>query len=228
MGMYGDGKLLLTGGSESQLTNINSINKNIAALMARLPQDLQSTFREGLTYLSDEKFNIDSGKLEGFRTGGLEAMNQALALQGLGPNALNADQVSEYFQNTPGFQFEQNQGRRAVQASAASKGLMGSGSVLKGLTEYAQGIASKQFGARQQELANLANIGLQAGQSQATIGQQNKLQSAGLLQNLGTQLANSQLQAEQIRTSALAQPMNTRTLKTQQGNIMAMLENAAK
>ena len=227
MSDYGSGKLLLVGDTSSQLTNIKSINANIDALMAKLPEELQSSFREGLSYLSDEKFNIDTGKLEGFRQGGLDAMNQALALQGIGPNALTGDQVSQYFNNMPGTQFEMDQGRRSVEASAAKKGLNGSGSLLKGLTSYAQGIAAKQFGARQQELANLANIGMQAGQTQASLGQQNKLQAAGLLQNLGTSLASNQVNLEGMRTSALQQAMNTKTYKTEQGSVMTRLENAA-
>ncbi len=45
----------------------------------------------------------------------------------------------------PGYQFMLDQGTQALERSAASRGLLGSGGTLKSLTRYAQGLAGTEF-----------------------------------------------------------------------------------
>lgn len=52
----------------------------------------------------------------------------------------------EQFQNTPGFQFELEQGARALQRSQAARGGAVSGSAQKALLGFSQGLASTRYG----------------------------------------------------------------------------------
>lgn len=52
----------------------------------------------------------------------------------------------EQFQNTPGFQFELEQGARALQRSQAARGGAVSGSAQKSLLGFSQGLASTRYG----------------------------------------------------------------------------------
>lgn len=48
--------------------------------------------------------------------------------------------------NDPGFQFRMDQGRKALEASAAGKGILRSGGTLKDLMSYGQNFASQEYG----------------------------------------------------------------------------------
>jgi hypothetical protein len=72
-----------------------------------------------------------------------------------GPSQFQADARPERMAGTtatvnlyqdPGYQFRLNEGLNAVQNRMAGRGLIGSGAELKGLTDYAQGAASQEFG----------------------------------------------------------------------------------
>lgn len=49
------------------------------------------------------------------------------------------------FRTDPGYQFRFDEGRRAIDSSAASKGMLLSGGTLKDLTRYGQGVADQQY-----------------------------------------------------------------------------------
>jgi hypothetical protein len=79
--------------------------------------------------------------------------------KGLQTNAL-AD-----FQTTPGYQFRQEEGTKALDRSAASKGAVRSGAQIKAVTKFGQDIASEEYGNYLSSLFNLAGMGGQAQQS---------------------------------------------------------------
>jgi len=73
----------------------------------------------------------------------------------------------------PSYQFRLQEGQRAVERSAASRGQLQSGNTLRDLTRFGQGLASQEYGAAFQR-------GLLTNQQQAQLGQQgyqNQLQS---------------------------------------------------
>lgn len=49
------------------------------------------------------------------------------------------------YEQDPGYQFRLDEGRKALEASAAARGSMGSGRTLKELTRYTQGVASDEY-----------------------------------------------------------------------------------
>jgi hypothetical protein len=94
--------------------------------------------------------------------------------------------VGGTYQASPGYQWQLGQGLNAVDSSAASKGLLGSGATLKAEEEYGQGLANQDY---QQWLGNLSStydnyLGNLAGQANtgvntATQQGNNQLTSAG-------------------------------------------------
>jgi hypothetical protein len=71
------------------------------------------------------------------------------------------------FTATPGYQFRVNQGRSAVDASAAARGGLNSGRTLQDLTAFGQGIASQEYGNYMNRLAGLSDGGMAAAGGQA-------------------------------------------------------------
>jgi hypothetical protein len=114
---------------------------------------------------------------------GLSAGNNAID-EFLG---LNGGGFEDYLQST-GFQFQQQQGMDQLTSSAATKGLLNSGSTIKAALDYNQGLAStygrnyladvmsrnnqrqNQFGAYWGATGDIANRGLSAGNALAGVG----------------------------------------------------------
>jgi hypothetical protein len=96
-------------------------------------------------------------------------------------------------QNNPAYQFQLQQGQKALQNSAAARGMLNSGATLKAMDNYSQGLASTSeqnlynqalstFNANQQGYQTLANLGANAN-SQA-------IQAGGIYGGQLTSLAN--------------------------------------
>ena len=51
----------------------------------------------------------------------------------------------EQFQADPGYQFRMSEGVKALERSAAARGLLSSGPTLKGITQYGQNLASSEY-----------------------------------------------------------------------------------
>jgi hypothetical protein len=119
---------------------------------------------------------------------------QALANQyrsgTLGMQVTPADTVLSRFQQSPGYQFAMQQGLQALDRSAASKGLTGSGAALKGVTEYAQGIANQEFGNYQGRLAQMAGMGANAAQIASNAALQGGAAQAETASNAGASIGN--------------------------------------
>lgn len=91
------------------------------------------------------------------------------------------------FQESPGYQFRFDEGRRAAQNQLAASGNRLSGRALKELTRYGQGMASQEFGNQFNRLAGLAGVG------QTAVGQTGQFgaQNAATISNLIGQGANA-------------------------------------
>jgi hypothetical protein len=88
------------------------------------------------------------------------------------------------FYSSPGYQFRMDQGREAIDRSAAARGALNSGQVLKELDRYGQGIASDEYGNYLNQLYNLAGYGQTATQNTAQLG-------ANAAQGYGNAIANA-------------------------------------
>lgn len=63
------------------------------------------------------------------------------------------------FLNSPGYQFQLNQGKQAIERTAAARGGLASGNTLAALTEYGQGLAGQRFDTHMNQLATAMGTG---------------------------------------------------------------------
>jgi len=105
---------------------------------------------------------------------GYNALNDAYGLARLGPTGGGPDYLSQAagalpgnmsqaeLEATPGYQFDLREGLKAVQSSAAARGLGVSGASLKGAGNFATGLANKtyldQFNVRQKRFEDYLNL----------------------------------------------------------------------
>jgi hypothetical protein len=85
-----------------------------------------------------------------------------------GPDAARAA-MGNFF-TSPGYQFRLDEGMRGVDAGAAARGLLRSGSTLKAEQKFAQGLASDEFSNYYNRLFDLSNQGLGAAKAEAGVG----------------------------------------------------------
>lgn len=92
------------------------------------------------------------------------AQADLLGLNGAAGSARSGPAFQNYL-NSTGYNFQQDQGTRAITGSAAARGLLGSGATAKALTSYGQGLAGQSFG------NYLGQLGSQSGQGLTAAGQ---------------------------------------------------------
>lgn len=120
--------------------------------------------REGIdasTAAQQKAFDKQVELQEPFRQGGVTSQNRLMTLLGLSPGAdsgltvdPNDPNFGKYakdfgmadYQADPGYAFRLSEGMKGLQNSAAARGLLSSGSTLKGITDYSQGQASQEYG----------------------------------------------------------------------------------
>lgn len=89
------------------------------------------------------------------------------------------------YKTSPGYQFRFDEGQRAVESSAASKGTLMSGGTLKDLTRFGDGLASQDYGDQFNRLSTLAGLG-NSSMSTAAGSAANYANSGGnILQGIG-------------------------------------------
>jgi len=111
--------------------------------------------------------SVDFSNYQPYMDTGAAASREAANLAGIGPNNYTSQQIYDRYLANPATQFQIDQGNRQINSNAAAKGMLGSGSILKALTSYGQGIASQGLGAAQQNLYNLAGQGANAANAYA-------------------------------------------------------------
>lgn len=94
---------------------------------------------------------------------------------------------------SPGYQFRFDEGMRAVENSAAARGMLASGGTLKDLVRFGQGVAADDFNDQFNRTASVA-----AG------GQQVNTTLAGLGANTANQVGNALIQQGNARASGYA------------------------
>jgi hypothetical protein len=148
-------------------------------------------------------------QLAPYQQAGLPAVQAQQNLLGLnGQDAANAAMAN--FQSSPGYAYQVQQGLRAVDAGAASNGMLRSGATIKAEETLGQNLANQNFQQYYQNLSGLSTLGENAGaqtgvtagqQAQADIGAGNAQSSiygnlaTGLGANVNNLLSNKNLQS---------------------------------
>lgn len=130
-----------------------------------------------------------------YMTAGTNALAPAQALLGLnGPEA--AANAMQGFQQSPGYQFQLDQGLRAIDAGASARGMLRSGATIKAEERLGQDLASQEFGTYYNRMMNLASLGQNAaagvGNGAIQANGQNALLAGGIAQ---TQMSEGSAQA---------------------------------
>ena len=94
---------------------------------------------------------------------------------------------------SPGYQYRVDEGRKAIERSAAAQGMLNSGQTLRQLQEYGQGAAAEEY-----------DRGFNRTLAAAGMGGQMVPQAAGAAQNLSVNLGNAGYDAAAARTSGFS------------------------
>jgi hypothetical protein len=116
---------------------------------------------------------------------GAQALNTESALLGGGTPEAQA-QAKSAFQNylgSTGYNFQLDQGTRAITGSAAARGILNSGSTAKALEQYGQNLASTNFNNYLGQQQGIAQMGLQAGSQIGAAGTQGGVAAGGQVQS---------------------------------------------
>lgn len=152
--------------------------------------------------LAQQRYLTTRGDLAPYTAAGVNMLQPLQTLATSGPTGGGPDYVSQaaamqpgqmteaQLQATPGYQFTLDQGLKAVQNSAAARGLGVSGASLKGAATYATGLADStykdQFAIAQQRFSDV--LGLNAAQQGNLTNQFNRLSGVATLgENAGAQ-----------------------------------------
>lgn len=152
-------------------------------------------------------YNAETGTFQPYQAAGTQALSNLQATAGTFHAPTAAEAAA-----TPGYQFQLQQGEQALQSSAAGRGMLQSGSTLKAMDQYSQGLASTNYqnvynnalsayNTNQAGMQNLASLGMTAnsqalsagstygGQltSLAGLSANTNMQGAGLLANVAQQ-----------------------------------------
>ena len=119
---------------------------------------LQKDTAESAQDAAQAQFQQQRADTAPWRTAGEQSLTANTDLLGLnGPDAATA--AMGRFTTSPGYQFQLEQGLRAVDAGAAAQGMLRSGATLKAEQEYGQGLANQDFTNYYNRLFQLSNLG---------------------------------------------------------------------
>jgi len=130
--------------------------------------------------------------LDPYAQTGQSANSQLAKLLGIDPNA-DASTIQDALRNTPGYQFQLDQGTQALDRSAAARGGLFSGRAAKELQQFGQGLGDQTY---QSAIANLrpsVGTGLTAASGQA-----------GIYDNVGDLQANNTMNKANLMNDTLS------------------------
>lgn len=118
---------------------------------------------------SRRQYDLTRSDFEPWREAGNGALSKLEMLYGLKPADGGATPAS-MVASTPGYQFRYDEGMKAIQRSAAARGALKTGSAVKALQRFGDGIASQEYDGFASRLAQIAGVGQAATGSTAAAG----------------------------------------------------------
>lgn len=126
------------------------------------------------------EFNVTNQQMQPYRQSGYGALNKLNALEGITPTDSHGHPIAgsqpsaateeNALTSTPGYQFQYNQGLRALDHSAAANGTRLSGAADKAAIKYGQGYAQNAYDDQINHLMGLAGHGQNALNTTAQMG----------------------------------------------------------
>ncbi len=124
----------------------------IASKGAKSASKVQAQAAQDANAAQERMFQKQMELQEPFRQGGMTAQNEIMQLLGIGGDKAAAGYGSmgkafgaDQFQQDPGYAFRQSEGMKALERSAAARGMLSSGSTLKGIQRFGQDLASQEY-----------------------------------------------------------------------------------
>lgn len=130
--------------------------------------------------------------LDPYAQTGQSANAQLAKLLGLDPNA-DANTIQDALRNTPGYQFQLDQGTQALDRSAAARGGLFSGRAAKELQQFGQGLGDQTYQSAVSNLRPSVSTGLNAASGQA-----------GIYDNVGDLQANNTMNKANLMNDTLS------------------------
>lgn len=131
----------------------------------------------GYNYLTGSK------GVQGYVDNGNNAGDMQAQLLGAKPVTPGTTSAFDNYLNSTGYDFQMDQGTRAITGSAAAKGLLNSGATAKALTTFGQGLASQSFNNYLTQLHDVSNSGLTASGQIGAAGTGGGASAAGATQS---------------------------------------------
>jgi hypothetical protein len=119
---------------------------------------MQSNAADKAQKQAQAQYQQQRNDLGPYREAGLPALQAQQALLGLQGQPA-ADAAMLQYQKSPGYQWQLDQGLRAVDAGAAAKGMLRSGATLKAEQTFGQGLADTDFSDYYARLMGLTTLG---------------------------------------------------------------------
>ena len=132
---------------------------------------------------------------------GTNAVNQMGAGMNPGGQFTQSFDASK-FQADPGYQFRLEQGQKALERAGAARGMSLSGSQLKGLTDYGQGMGSQEYSAAYNRWNNDQNTQWNRLSGLAGTGQQANSQLGQIGMNTANQIGSNMMGAATVGANA--------------------------
>jgi hypothetical protein len=107
---------------------------------------------------AQKQFDQQRQDLSPYRTAGLAPLQAQQDLLGLNGQPA-ADAAMANYQTSPGYAWQMGEGLRAVDAGAASHGMLRSGATLKAEQTFGEGLANSDFGTYYNRLMGLSTLG---------------------------------------------------------------------
>lgn len=140
----------------------------ISGLGAKSAADQTAAASRYAADLQNQQYQQSRTDLAPWRTQGTTAIN-ALG-QGMTGTQDQRNAFAEMFKTDPGYQFRMDQGVKALDHSAASRGLLQSGAQEKAISDYGQNTGTQAYGDWYNRLANLAGVGQNAANTTTQAG----------------------------------------------------------
>jgi hypothetical protein len=207
---------------------ISGLATNNQARASRRAADAQVRSAEEASRIQREMFDRQVQLQEPFRQGGLAGQNRLLELLGIGGNASVGDYGRDArdfsmndFEVDPGYGFRLAEGNKALERSAAARGMVMSGSMLKGAQRFGQDMASNEYQNAYNRFQTNRSSRLNPLMGLAGAGQNATNVLSGAAGQLGTQLGENAMGAGNARASGYIGSANAYTNAVNQMNNMA-------
>lgn len=135
---------------------------------------------------SRRQYDLTRADYAPWRTTGASALDRLA-----GEYGLNGRPMESQFTTSPGYTFRRDEGIKAVERSAASRGLLKSGAAVKAVERFAEGNAASEYGDYWNRLSGLAGMGQSATAGTVAAGQGSTAMINNAYQQAGNARASS-------------------------------------